>query len=126
MAERSPKTLIVDDEMDTRLIIASVLELLAYDDFAEARDGEEALAMLRADAYGLVISDWVMPKVSGLELLETMRADRKLKRIPFIMVTAEGEERHIVRAMDAGATDFLIKPFETRDLEERVAKALGR
>jgi two-component system, chemotaxis family, chemotaxis protein CheY len=126
MAELSPKILIVDDEMDTRLIIASVMDLMGYENHSEARDGEEALAMLRAETYGLVISDWVMPRMSGIELLKAIRADRDLKRIPFIMVTAEGEARHVTQATDAGATDFLLKPFVTKDLEERVSKALNR
>jgi len=126
MTKHVPRILIVDDEMDTRLIVASVVELMGYEDYSQARDGKEALAMLRAKTYDLVISDWVMPKMTGLELLQAMRGDRALKRIPFIMVTAEDEARHVTQAAGAGADDMLLKPFVTKDLEERISRILGR
>ena len=101
-------------------IIRNVLRQIGLVEVDEANDGAEALAMLRQGDYGLVISDWNMQPVTGLELLTQVRADPKLARLPFIMVTAESKVENIVAAKQAGVSNYVVKPFSADTLRSKI------
>jgi len=88
-------------------------------------DGAEALAKLRSGSYGLVISDWNMAPMTGLQLLQEVRADAKLKATPFIMITAESKTENVVAAKQAGVSNYIVKPFNAETLREKIEKVLG-
>lgn len=114
------KTLIVDDHREMITIIRRMLLQFGFKEIDDANDGPSALVKLRANPYGLVISDFIMEPMDGLELLRTIRADRELASLPFIMVTASSEERHIVAAKEAGITAYILKPFTPAILRQRI------
>ncbi|RMF88779.1 MAG: response regulator [Nitrospinota bacterium] len=114
------KILIVDDFSTMRRIIKNILRQLGYTNISEAEDGVAALERLRREKIDFVISDWNMPNMSGLELLEAIRADENLKEIPVLMVTAEALKDNVVKAVKAGVTNYIIKPFTAETLKEKM------
>jgi two-component system chemotaxis response regulator CheY len=106
-------------------IIRMLLRQLGYDEVEEACDGETALAKLRAKPFRLVISDWNMEPMSGLELLRQVRADPKLADLPFIMVTAEARAAKIAEAQAAGVSGYIVKPFGAEALSHKIAGLVG-
>ena len=88
----------------------------------EAGDGVEALAKLRADKFDFVVSDWNMPNMTGIELLQAIRADARLKHLPVLMVTAEAKRENIIMAAQAGASGYVVKPFTAAKLDEKLMK----
>ena len=120
LTDKSIKILIVDDYKTMLRIIRNVLRQIGLVEVDEANDGREALAMLRAGDYGLVISDWNMQPVTGLDLLREVRADAKLARLPFIMVTAESKVENIVVAKQAGVSNYVVKPFSAETLRSKI------
>jgi two-component system chemotaxis response regulator CheY len=122
--KRSP-ILVVDDYRTMVRIVRNLLHQLGFEHVDDAHDGVSALAKLRAQRFGLVISDWAMEPMSGLELLQAMRADPGLKSLPFIMVTAENRRERIARAEQAGADGYIVKPFNAEALSERIARVMG-
>lgn len=122
------RVLVVDDDLDMRLIATSMLRALGVKEVDEAWDGREAWEMLEASEYELVLCDWAMPEMSGIEVVKKMRASAQYAKTPFIMITAEGARQQIVTAKKAGATDFVIKPYRFEILLKklkRVFKKLG-
>jgi two-component system chemotaxis response regulator CheY len=117
--------LIVDDYQAMVRIIRNLLLQLGFEHVDEAHDGESALAKLEERAYGLVISDWNMEPMSGLELLQQVRAHPRLKDLPFIMVTAENRDDRIAQAREAGVSGYVIKPFNAKTLGQRIAGVIG-
>jgi len=117
--------LIVDDYQTMVRIIRNLLQQLGFQEVDEAHDGEAALAKMQARAYGLVISDWNMEPMSGLELLQRVRAHPGLKDVPFIMVTAENRDERIAMARAAGVSGYVVKPFNADTLGERIASVIG-
>ena len=103
------RVLIVDDSNVMRKIIKNALNQMGFSDYAEAADGHAALKEFGEDPVDLIISDWNMPKMTGLEFLKTVRGHRKLKDIPFLMVTSEGDEAKIREAIEAGVSQYIIK-----------------
>ena len=124
LADKSVPVLIVDDYRTMLRIIRNLLKQIGFDNVEEATDGAEALAKLRAGRFGLVISDWNMEPMTGLQLLQEVRADPKLKSTPFIMVTAESKAENIVAAKQAGVSNYIVKPFNAETLKSRVEKVL--
>ena len=122
-----PKTpiLIVDDYQAMVRIIRNLLLQLGFEQIDEAHDGQTALARLQERAYGLVISDWNMEPMSGLELLQRVRAHPWLKDLPFIMVTAENRDDRIALAHEAGVSGYVVKPFNANTLGQRIASVIG-
>ena len=108
---RAVSVLIVDDYKTMLRIIRNLLKQIDFGDVDEAADGAEALAKLRVGNYGLVISDWNMQPMTGLELLQEVRADSRLRATPFIMVTAESKAENVVAAKQAGVSNYIVKPF---------------
>ncbi len=117
------KILIVDDFPTMRRIVKTLLKQLGFNNFTEAEDGAKALALLQShNDFQMVVSDWNMPNMTGLELLKSVRADAKLKHLPFLMVTAEAEKENIIEAVKAGVSNYVVKPFTAVTLKEKLQK----
>jgi two-component system, chemotaxis family, chemotaxis protein CheY len=119
------RILVVDDSKTMRRIIVSALNTLGFTAVDEVATGAGALAKIGAGGFDLVISDWAMPQMSGLDLLRAIRADAAHARLPVLMVTGIGEESDIVEAIAAGADGYLIKPFQPEILAEKIQQILG-
>ena len=129
---RSPRILIVDDMPAVRMILRNMLETAGYSDLVEAEDGEQAWELLKASvdvagvpAVRLIVSDWNMPGMTGIELLRAVRSDPALRHLPFLIITAEGDGSHLDEASAAGVTDYVVKPFGADHLALQVARALA-
>lgn len=122
---RAMNVLIVDDYKTMLRIIRNLLKQIDFNSVEEATDGAEALAKLRHGNYGLVISDWNMQPMTGLELLREVRADSRLRATPFIMVTAESKAENVVAAKQAGVSNYIVKPFNAETLRDKIEKVLG-
>jgi two-component system, chemotaxis family, chemotaxis protein CheY len=114
--------LIVDDFATMRRIIKGILKQLGFNNLIEAEDGEAALSTLRKEKVGLIVSDWNMPNMTGLELLKAVRADKSLKDIPFLMVTAEGQKENVIQAVQAGVSNYIVKPFTPETFNAKLQK----
>ena len=123
--DKSMNVLIVDDYKTMLRIIRNLLKQIEFNNVDEASDGSEALTKLRAGAFGLVISDWNMVPMTGLQLLQEVRADARLKSTPFIMITAESKTENVVAAKQAGVSNYIVKPFNAETLREKIEKVLG-
>lgn len=125
MAIGSPdmKVLIVDDFPTMRRITRTLMRQIGYSNMVEAEDGKQALEMLQRDqSIEFIVSDWNMPNMTGLELLHAVRADERLKKMPFLMVTAEAEQENIMAAVKAGVSNYIVKPFTAQVLKEKLEK----
>lgn len=120
------KILIVDDFSTMRRIIKNLLRDLGFNNTAEADDGATALPMLQAGNFEFLVTDWNMPNMTGIELLEAVRADNKLKSLPVLMVTAEAKREQIVMAAQAGVNGYIVKPFTAATLKEKIEKIFER
>ena len=114
--------LVVDDLELMRAVTVNQLRGLGFDKIKVARNGAEALEMLRANKFDAVLSDWNMPVMSGLELLKTLRADAKLCKLPFLMITAEAERQRIEEVISAGVSGLLVKPYNAGSLKARLER----
>lgn len=123
--DKSTNILIVDDYKTMLRIIRNLLRQLEFNNVEEATDGAEALAKLRGGQFGLVISDWNMAPMTGLQLLQEVRADGRLKALPFIMITAESKTENVVAAKAAGVSNYIVKPFNAETLKEKIEKVMG-
>lgn len=108
--------LVVDDFSTMRRILKTCLQQLGFTNIAEADDGVNAMAKLRQSEFKLIISDWNMPNMMGIDLLKAIRADDKYKSVPFVMVTAEGLKENVMEAIKAGASNYVVKPFTAETL----------
>ncbi len=116
------KIMIVDDFATMRRIVKNILTQLGFKNFVEADDGSVAWEMLQKEPVDFIISDWNMPKMTGIELLKKVRADEKLKDTPFLMVTAEAQKENIVEAVKARVSNYIVKPFTPETLSEKIEK----
>ncbi len=123
--DKSMHVLIVDDYKTMLRIIRNLLKQIDFNNVEEATDGSEALSKLRAGSFGLVISDWNMAPMTGLQLLQEVRADNRLKTTPFIMITAESKTENVVAAKQAGVSNYIVKPFNAETLRDKIEKVLG-
>lgn len=117
--------LIVDDYKTMLRIIRNLLKQLDFNNVDEAMDGSEALKLLREKKFDLVISDWNMEPMTGLQLLREVRSDVKLKDTPFIMVTAESKTENVVAAKEAGVSNYIVKPFNAETLKQKLVSVIG-
>ena len=117
--------LVVDDYKTMLRIIRNLLKQLGFNNVDEASDGGGALQKLRQKDFGLVISDWNMEPMTGLQLLKEVRADEKLKALPFIMVTAESKTENVVAAKEAGVSNYIVKPFNAATLKQKMSSVIG-
>ena len=124
--DKNMKILIVDDFSTMRRIIKNLLRDLGFTNTHEADDGTSALPMLQGGGFDLLITDWNMPGMQGIDLLRAIRADDKLKHLPVLMVTAEAKKEQIVAAAQAGVNGYVVKPFTAATLKEKLDKIFER
>ncbi len=125
--DKNMNVLIVDDYNTMLRIIKNLLKQLGFNNVDEATDGTMALEKIKAKKYGLVISDWNMEPMSGLELLKQVRGsnDNNYMNVPFIMVTAESKTENVIMAKQAGVNNYIVKPFNAETLKTKIAAVLG-
>ena len=127
MIDTSLKVLVVDDMSTMRRIVKNVLKQIGFSDMVEAENGQDALNKLRAGGdFGLVVSDWNMPVMQGIDLLRAVRADAELKHLPFLMVTAEAQKENIIEAVQAGVSNYVVKPFTAEALQGKLEKIFAK
>jgi two-component system chemotaxis response regulator CheY len=117
--------LVVDDYKTMIRIIRNLLKQLGFSDVDDAADGSEALGKAQAKKYGLIISDWNMEPMTGYELLKEIRADERLGKTPFIMVTAESKTENVIAAKKAGVNNYIVKPFNAATLKSKIDAVFG-
>ena len=120
------KILIVDDFSTMRRIIKNLLRDLGFTNTSEADDGNTALPMLQSGGFELLITDWNMPGMQGIDLLRAVRADPKLSSLPVLMVTAEQKKEQIIEAAKAGVNGYIVKPFTAATLKDKLEKIFER
>lgn len=123
--DKNMNVLIVDDYKTMLRIINNLLKQLGFSNIDEATDGTMALEMFKTKTYGLVISDWNMEPMSGLDLLKNIRAGHENKNVPFIMITAESKTENVIAAKQAGVNNYIVKPFNAETLKTKMATVLG-
>jgi two-component system chemotaxis response regulator CheY len=123
MIPKDMRILVVDDFQTMRRIIRDLLRDIGVNDVTEADDGLSAQQMLRGQRYDLMITDWNMPGVGGLDLVRYVRADPELAQMPVLMLTAEAKREYIVEAVRAGIDGYVIKPFTAATLKEKIVRA---
>ncbi len=121
-ADPNMKILVVDDMSTMRRIVKNILKQLGFNNLEEAENGQEALTKLKADTYGFVVSDWNMPVMMGIDMLRAIRADEALKKIPVLMVTAEAQKENLMEAVQAGVSNYVVKPFTAETMQEKINK----
>jgi len=121
------KTIVIDDMLTMRKIITKMLKQIGFTDIHEADDGATAWPMIEealnnGQPFEFIVSDWNMPKMSGLELLERIRKDERTKKLPFLMITAEAEQSNVLKVVKAGVSNFVVKPFTPETLKGKIDK----
>jgi len=124
--DKSMKILVVDDFATMRKVVKNLLKQAGYENIVEAEDGVAALRILKSQKVDLIISDWNMPNMSGLELLKAVRADSELSKMPFLMVTAEALQENVIAAVKAGVSNYIVKPFTAEVLNEKITKIMEK
>ncbi|MCD6296697.1 MAG: chemotaxis response regulator CheY [Deltaproteobacteria bacterium] len=119
------EVLVVDDFATMRRILKNILRQIGFTNISEADDGKSALNMLKKQKFDLVLCDWNMPEMPGIELLKKVRADDGLKDMPFVMVTAEAQKDNIIQAVQAGVSNYVVKPFTAETISEKLEKVFG-
>lgn len=124
--DKNMNVLIVDDYNTMLGIIKNLLKQLGFNNVDEATDGSMALEKIKNKSYGLVISDWNMEPMSGLELLKQIRGSNdNYSKVPFIMVTAESKTENVIMAKQAGVNNYIVKPFNAETLKTKISAVLG-
>ena len=125
--DNNMRVLIVDDYKTMLRVMRNLLKQLSFENVEEAIDGTAALEKLREfnGEFGLVISDWNMEPMTGIQLLRELRGDDELKQIPFIMVTAESRSENVIAAKEAGVSNYIVKPFNAETLKSKMENVLG-
>lgn len=126
--DKNMNVLVVDDYQTMIRIIKNLLKQLGFNNVDEATDGTAAYDMLNLKKYGLVISDWNMEPMSGLELLKKVRAtagNENISKVPFIMVTAESKTENVIAAKQAGVNNYIVKPFNAETLKTKISSVIG-
>jgi len=119
------KVLIVDDYSTMLRIIKNLLNQIGFTDIDQASDGKQALEKFKQANYGLVISDWNMEPMNGFEFLQAVRAGNHNNNVPFIMATAESKTENVIKAKEAGVSNYIIKPFNAETLKGKISSALA-
>jgi two-component system chemotaxis response regulator CheY len=124
--DKNMKILVVDDFSTMRRIVKNILRQLNFNNIVEADDGASALDILQKEKIDMVVSDWNMPKMTGLELLKAIRSDDALKDIPFLMVTAEAQQENIIEAVKSGVSNYIVKPFTAETLSQKINQVFSK
>jgi len=114
------KVLIVDDFATMRRIVRNILKQIGFTNMIEADNGKAALKALKKENFDLILCDWNMPEMPGIDLLKALKSDDELKDIPFIMVTAEAQKDNIIEAVKAGVSSYIVKPFTAETVSEKL------
>ena len=114
------KVLVVDDFSTMRRIVRNVLKQVGLTSIVEADNGKAALKVLKKEDIDLILCDWNMPEMSGIDLLKAVKSDDALKNIPFVMVTAEAQKDNILEAVKAGVSSYIVKPFTAETVSEKL------
>ncbi len=122
--DTSIKVLVVDDFATMRRILKNILKQLGFKNIVEADDGTTAWEVLEAQSVDLIISDWNMPKMTGLDLLKKVRASSDYAKLPFLMVTAEAQKENVIQAVQAGVSNYVVKPFTAEGIYDKLSKIL--
>ncbi len=122
--DTSIKVLVVDDFATMRRILKNILKQLGFKNLVEADDGTTAWDVIETQEIDLVMADWNMPKMTGLELLKKVRASEKYAKVPFLMVTAEAQKQNVIEAVQAGVSNYVVKPFTAEAISEKLEKIL--
>jgi two-component system chemotaxis response regulator CheY len=123
--DKNMRILLVEDYKTMLRILRNLLNQLGFKNIDEASDGSEALHKLRQAPFDLIIADWNMEPMTGFQLLKEVRADERLKKTPFIMVTAESKTENVIAAKQAGVSNYIVKPFSTETLKAKLVSVLG-
>jgi len=116
------KILVVDDSVGIRMAAKKVFQNLGFMQISVADDGTTALEQLKQEPFELVVADWNMPEMSGIELLKAMRADESLESIPFLLVTGDDNQDNIMDAIKAGISNYMTKPYDAKVLSEKIER----
>ena len=122
MIDTSLKVLVVDDMSTMRRMVKNVLKQIGFSDMVEAKNGQDALNKLKTNDISLIVSAWNMPVMQGIELLRAVRADAAIKHLPFLMVTTEAQKENIIEAVQAGVSNYVVKPFTAEALQGKLKK----
>lgn len=114
------KVLVVDDFATMRKIVRNILKQIGFEDISEAEDGTAALDFMKTEKVGLLVTDWNMPVMSGLDLLKHVRQNPKTAQLPVLMVTAEGLKENVLEAVKAGVNNYVVKPFTAEVFQEKI------
>ena len=120
--DKNMKVLVVDDFSTMRRIVKNILRQLGFVNIVEADDGTTAVGILEREKVDLIISDWNMPQMTGIELLRHVRSSEEIKDTPFLMVTAEAQQENIIEAVKAKVSNYIVKPFTADTLNEKIEK----
>jgi two-component system chemotaxis response regulator CheY len=123
--DKNMKILIVDDFKSMLMITDSILKQFGFKHIDQAMDGQSALAKIKENKYGLILSDWNMEPMNGMDLLKAVRSDPAVKATPFILITAESKAENIIAAKQAGVNNYIVKPFTAATLKEKMSAVLG-
>ncbi len=121
----SMTVLVVDDFATMRRILKNIFRQLGFENVIEADDGTTALETMKKNKIDLIVSDWNMPKMTGMELLKKVRASDEYKDIPFLMVTAEAQKQNVLDAVQAGVSNYVVKPFTAEQISDKLEKIFG-
>ena len=119
------KILVADDFPEVTRVIRNILKNIGFTNIREADSGKAVLRALKKEKYDLILCDWNMQDMTGVEVLKKIRSDDELKEIPFIMVTAEAEKEKILEAIKAGVSNYIVKPFTAQAISEAIKKVFG-
>lgn len=126
--DKNMNVLVVDDYQTMIRIIKNLLKQLGFNNVDEATDGGAAYELITRKKYGLIISDWNMEPMSGLDLLKKVRStpdNDNISKVPFIMVTAESKTENVIAAKQAGVNNYIVKPFNAETLKTKIASVIG-
>lgn len=121
-ADPHMKIMVVDDMSTMRRIVKNILKQLGFTNIEEAENGKDAFEKIKQGGFGFVVSDWNMPVMTGIELLRAIRADAELKTLPVMLLTAEAQKENIIQAVQAGVSNYIVKPFTAEQIQEKIGK----
>lgn len=124
--QKELRILIADDHLPTRTLVKLILRECGFQDIRQAESGAEAIHSIMSEPVDLIICDWNMPEGNGLQVLRMLRADPRFQKVPFLMLTAEAYRENVVAAMQAGVSDYVIKPFTADTLFSKICEIVGR